>query len=572
MSSAVRIASLALTVTVAAGCAPRFRHDVVGSSRATIGRGPALAAIPVSDASSRHIVALDVWLPRAVEVEYIVDCPGHQLTGVVGETWDHYRERRIAELRRQRGQQVRTTGAVVGAVTGAAGVGAEVVTPGGEAYVEAGVDGRAAGELAADAALPEITLDPRDTGAQRHQRRFELVPEAAGQCTAVIASAHDGQELDGIVVVLDVERVVDVGAERAAARARARDGAIEVRGGVRAGLVAGGADPEYRAKRARARAGVAIDVRADVRADLIAGGADPDARAKAAAERERLRRQQAEERARIEEKKRKRRARVDVAVDVDVGVGVGVGTGGCTSPGPCDPIATVPPRPPRPPRPPAIPTPPRPQPLPGERALTVRGEIVAWFVAGGCDPHKRERDRAEEARRAEQERLRLIEEDRAARRRLRLRAEAAFEVRGRVEAWLIAGGADPEWRRKQHEAEIRAHEERVEAERYARTKVEADRHAALEVRGYVKGWLIGSGAIDRTTIVAPPPSVHVEVEPPTEPPPSVIVVEPPRVPSPPSGVSIDVGIDVDVDVDVSLPTKRKKSGGGVKRRDHRKRK
>src|SRR5690606_40420843 len=65
------------------------------------------------------------------------------------------RERRLAELERERAEQAGLAGAVTGALLGSVGARARVETPAGEGEVEARVDGQAVGEAVAEQALPD---------------------------------------------------------------------------------------------------------------------------------------------------------------------------------------------------------------------------------------------------------------------------------------------------------------------------------------------------------------------------------------------------------------------------------
>ena len=77
-----------------------------------------------------------------------------------------------------------------------------------------------------------------------------------------------------------------------------------------------------------------------------------------------------------------------------------------------------------------------------------------------------------------------------------------------VRADLIAGGADPDFQRKQNEAELREFEDRTTRHRDEQLELEADLaaryDAALSVRADVKLQLVAGGAVDRPPRPAPP--------------------------------------------------------------------
>jgi hypothetical protein len=254
MQSAGRVGrTLALLIGLTA-CGAGFRHEVIGSARTTAGASGRAPAVAVEHPGDRHRAELRFALPRAVELQYRVACPGETFEGVVGESWDAYRERRLRELEAERQRDVEAVGSIVGAIAGRAGAGARAQTPAGSAEVRAEVDGQAVGRAAADASMPQVQLDPRDVGAQTHARRLEWRPDRPGQCELAVWSAREGQDVSGVSADMTVVRIVDIGEERAAARARHREQAIEVRGAVTASLVAGGADPHKRERERQAAA------------------------------------------------------------------------------------------------------------------------------------------------------------------------------------------------------------------------------------------------------------------------------------------------------------------------------
>jgi hypothetical protein len=251
----IRLLWLALSFTM--GCGPHYRHQTVGSARARVEDSHApktSVAVPVAASPHRHRLAYRIELPRALEVHYAIECPGVHDEGIVGETWEAYRERRLAELERERAQQTEAAGAVAGALLGSIGARATVETPAGQGEVAAEVDGQAVGEAVAEHALPPVTLSPADTGARTITRELEMPPPDAGQCVLSLWSERPEQDLREVTGTLTLTAIVDLDEEERARVARVRGSALQVRGELSARLVAQGADPGLRARlRAEAR-------------------------------------------------------------------------------------------------------------------------------------------------------------------------------------------------------------------------------------------------------------------------------------------------------------------------------
>ncbi len=100
--------------------------------------------------------------------------------GVSGETFEAYRERRLAALRAERDRDRQAVAAVSGAVLGQLGARGSVATPGGEATAEVGVDGDAAGRVVADAVIDDdVALPAWDVGAGTYTGRAHVMALAA---------------------------------------------------------------------------------------------------------------------------------------------------------------------------------------------------------------------------------------------------------------------------------------------------------------------------------------------------------------------------------------------------------
>src|SRR4051812_38275643 len=151
------------------GCAPGFQARLVASSTivARPGVAPALAGeLPVPASSDGQGLRYTVALPRALKLRYQGGCPTAQREGTLGETFEEYRTRRLAELERERQQQAAALGSLVGMAAPRVQARAAVSGPGGSAAVGAAVDPGAHATAAAQEALPAAELPPGDVGAQ----------------------------------------------------------------------------------------------------------------------------------------------------------------------------------------------------------------------------------------------------------------------------------------------------------------------------------------------------------------------------------------------------------------------
>ena len=262
-----------------AACAGRYRTEVVGVATGTGG---------IALARGQYDFDLAFDMPRAEVVAWHVECAGATADGHVGETFEAYRTRRIAELRAERDRERRAVAAVVGAVVPAAH--AQVTTP--NATVDATV---APGQAVAAAAVEDvIELPPGDIGAGRATARVHVATTGDGACTLATDDPM-------IAASFRVTRVRDLDAEARERMMAANTAAASVRVAVRGQLVDLGADPEARAKRLRAEA----EARARIEAEQAAE------RARIEAERARIAGEQAAVRARIDAEHAAARARIE---------------------------------------------------------------------------------------------------------------------------------------------------------------------------------------------------------------------------------------------------------------------
>ena len=476
----MRRASLALCLFVI-GCGPKYRQETLGTAYA--GQSVTLSA------PGQHRIDWRVQVPRAFAMTWTVDCGGTVVDGTAGETFEQYRDRRIAELRAQREEEKKAVGAVVGMV----GASADVQTPEGEGHVEA----RADGEAVADAVVSDdIQLPAGDVGPGFYGGTVTVFAQQPGACTM----RFDGEDMSSSSASFQVTRIVDIAAERAAMQAEARAHAIEVRGSLSARLVAQGADPELQARlqaEAAAKREAELKVRLEIEAQARAeqeerDRRDAEERARRQAERDerdRVRnaeraaeleaelrvRQETEERARVE-MEAKLRLEADLTARIHVSV------------------------------------------------VETRQAYLAYLVGVcGAEPGYRERVAQEQA----DAEVRMRAE-------IEMRGELALEIRERWAYLLVGWGADPDYRARleREETARRAHEdavalERRESERRAREAADAEAIARMEaeareqdrrlrialgVRSEVVAYLLLLGAIEK------PPMPDPMYEDPGEPP------------------------------------------------------
>jgi hypothetical protein len=298
-------------VLVITGCAPQLQTQIIGRTTAVAGAPVAsapvvLTEIPVPESHSAQVLHYVVALPRAVQLHYQITCPSVEREGKVGETFEHYRTRRLAELERERQAQANLVGSLVGAVAPPARATGTVAGPGGSATVVGEVDPGAAAAEAARQSLPPPSLPPGDTGASVVRGTVELGAAAAGRCAVVLTADPVEQDATGAQVFLELVRLVDVEAEERARQATIRADqdkrARELRIWLLGSLQRRGADPM-----ARARAQAAAQARAGEDARRRQAAADEDARRRQAAADEEARRRQATE---AEENRRRQEAQV----------------------------------------------------------------------------------------------------------------------------------------------------------------------------------------------------------------------------------------------------------------------
>ena len=441
----IRAAALAI-VLVVTGCAPQLQTQMIGRATgvATVA-APLATELPVPESTSAQVLRYVVSLPRAVQLRYQLACPTAQRDGTLGETFDKYRDRRLAELERERQAQAKLIGSLVGAVAPPAQATAGVSGPGGSATATAEVNPGAAAYAVADQSLPPPQLPPGDTGAQVVQATVDLGATPAGKCALTLAADPAQQDLTGTHVLLELVRIVDVEAEErarlAALRAEQDRRARELRVWLVGWLQHRGADPNARA-RARALAEEDQRRRAAAAAEdqqRRAAAAEEDQRRRTAAAAEEDRRRQdvawrkEQERQRNERMEQERRDNADATLRQKVAVA-------------------------------------------RQANLSLRLTIVARLQGLGADPGLRARREAERQRLAEQERLRRAQQQ-AQLDAQRAQQQAQLDAqRAQQQAQLDAQRAEQDARRAQQDAQ-RAQQDAERAQHDAR---ERERLAALE--------------------------------------------------------------------------------------------
>ena len=441
----IRAAALAI-VLVVTGCVPQLQTQMIGRATgvATVA-APLVTELPVPESTSAQVLRYVVSLPRAAQLRYQLACPTAQRDGTLGETFDKYRHRRLAELERERQAQAKLIGGLVGAVAPPAQATAGVSGPGGSATATAEVNPGAAAYAVADQSLPAAQLPPGDMGAQVVQATVDLGATPAGKCTLTLAADPAQQDVTGTQILLELVRIVDVEAEerarQAAIRAEQDRRARQLRVWLVGWLEHRGADPNARA-RARAlaeedqrrRAAAAAE---DQQRRAAAAEEDQRRRAAAAAEEDRRRQEVAwrkeQERQRSERMEQERRENADVTLRQRAAAA-------------------------------------------RQANLSLRLTIVARLQGLGADPGLRARREAERQRLAEQERLRRAQQQ-AQLDAQRAQQQAQRDAqRAQQQAQLDAQRAEQDARRAQQDAE-RAQQDARERDRLA--ALERDRLAAL---------------------------------------------------------------------------------------------
>jgi hypothetical protein len=270
-------ASLGMALVVSSvGCASRLRRDFLGRGGATVtavestpGDAASPSSAPGSGAVGVHAgdtleIAWTITQPRAERLRYAIACGGNHLDPIeVGETFEQYQARRVAELRAERDRQRAVVSSVASAFVPNVAAQGTVQTANGQGTVTAGVDREAVGDaVAANVVSDEIVLPPGDVGAGALTGVETITALADGPCEMTVFT-----DTAGVVGVYSVTRVVDVAAEKRARDEAQRAAAIEARGQLTASLYAAGAQDRVEVV-ATAPAVPAVDAQVDAQVDV----------------------------------------------------------------------------------------------------------------------------------------------------------------------------------------------------------------------------------------------------------------------------------------------------------------
>ncbi|MEP6860991.1 MAG: hypothetical protein ABJE66_10245 [Deltaproteobacteria bacterium] len=272
-----------MVLLTACGGAARFRAEHVGTGIAVVSqRGAVVAAgAPIAVGQGAYDLRLHFDVPRAQLVEWAVACPGADSTGSVGEPFEAYRTRRLAQLKADRERDAQTAGAVTNALVGAFAPRVTATSESGPVRTDVSVSPGAAAGTAVAASIDQGSLDlpPGDHGAGPIETVVHVVTTAPGSCT-VTAVADDPNVLGRF----DLVHIRDLEAE-----AHARDAAIvmasaQARTAMTAVLVADGADVTKRqrereaAAHAEAEAGAAARAHAEAELEIENAHAEAELR------------------------------------------------------------------------------------------------------------------------------------------------------------------------------------------------------------------------------------------------------------------------------------------------------
>jgi hypothetical protein len=214
-------------------------------------------------------------VPRAQLVEWTVTCPGADSQGGVGEAFESYRARRLAQLKADREREKQTAGALTSLVVGAVAPSVHAQAQSGPAQASADVSGQAVGDAAGAAVANSIDtnveLPPGDVGAGRLETVVHVVTTAPGTCV-VTAVADD----PNVAARFELVHIRDLEAERHTRDVAIDSADVQARTQLATQLTAFGGDASLRIKQreaaeqaratAEAQAGAAASLR--VRASL----------------------------------------------------------------------------------------------------------------------------------------------------------------------------------------------------------------------------------------------------------------------------------------------------------------
>ncbi len=280
------------------GCASQIRTELVATGHGLVTARTAsgttatgtTAAAPGSGGVAlprgTYEVALRFGVPRAQLVDWHIACPGVDVGGTAGESFDDYRERRLKVLAAERETRRRRAEAAASAAPPAPpaptiatietpAVGGEIATPIGTVRAGAGTVVRTevrtppppsatpvAEVIAPDPDAP-LVLPPGDDGHGIVPATTRFDTTAAGACI-VTAVADD----PNVTAFYSFTRIRNLGVEAAERKQAVYVHAVGVRGRLSNRLVAYGADRDARLRRREAEARNRREAEARARAEL----------------------------------------------------------------------------------------------------------------------------------------------------------------------------------------------------------------------------------------------------------------------------------------------------------------
>lgn len=488
--------SLGLFVIGCAACSSPYRSVSLGTTTATIGADTQGQGVVVEASRDRYRIDFHVTTREATELAVRVRCPGGEVETIVGESMASYRARRLPELRHQAQRREQNRARAVSSIGAAISSTAIVDTP----VVRAQANVQAEASVQAQAEPAPIELGPHDRGAQSIHRTIAIAGGSAGQCQMQLLPLASAPALRGVTGYMEVTHLIDEAMQQRRAKQAERQIALKHRAIIQADLVARGADPQLRqrlalAKQERQQAEEAV--RAQERRHAQAAR---DAERAAKRAREHALRLEANQRRAEKERLAATRRRAEVPAPV---------------------VKSQPPPPVLRPAPAPVVVVVDPRVIREQQeyaaAILLRRRLVGEYVAGGADPYFRAKQRQARFNRQQQAALdadlALQVTIKAQRERTRRHQEeliADLATRETLVAWLIARGADPEYRRKQNEADLLSFEERSR-----RARLDAQHQASLRLaESSYQHEVSGSGSVSVGLGTIPKPATPTEVRPP----------------------------------------------------------
>jgi hypothetical protein len=148
-------------------CGSHLQRTKIGGGTASVQARNGFDGAPATSVAverGTYEVKMLFDVPRAQVIEWTVLCPGAAESGIVGETTEQYRTRRIAELRaerqRERGKVAAISGMAIAAVAPDVSAHAHASGPHGHAHAEATVPGEVIGAVAGQAIADATVGDP----------------------------------------------------------------------------------------------------------------------------------------------------------------------------------------------------------------------------------------------------------------------------------------------------------------------------------------------------------------------------------------------------------------------------